>query len=170
MNRVVQNGVRFELEIVERESKGGRGVCTRQFIPAGSFVIEYLGELIGLEEAKSLLDERTRIGEQNYIMLVREHFNSLVQTTAIDAKNYSNLARLINHSCEPNMFMVPVRIGSMIPHAAFFACKDIKPGEELSYDYSGGCDDIETSIKSTGRPCHCEASNCRGYLPDLTIF
>ena len=46
------------------------------------------------------------------------------------------------------------------PHLAFFACKPIQPGEELTFDYH-----IEVPPDNCVRePCHCGADNCRGYL------
>ncbi len=175
-SRNVQLGCRFELEVVKREEKGGFGVCTRSRITAGSFVIEYVGEWIGLEESKRLLSERTVKSEQNYVMFLREYASSgeLVATTVIDAKNYANTARFINHSCEPNLFVLPVRIGCVLPRAALFALRDIEIGEELSYDYSGGSTIEVLSGESQKEDkyrtkCRCGSGKCRGFLPDNNV-
>jgi SET domain-containing protein len=55
----------------------------------------------------------------------------------------------INHSCEPN-------IGFVTGEPAFYALRDISPGEELSWDYS-------TSLTEPGweLPCACGAASCR---------
>ena len=108
-------------------------------------------------------------------MFLREYFSNgnLLQITTIDAKNYSNKARFINHSCEPNLFVVPVRIDHMIPHAALFALRDIQIGEELSYDYGGGdCVQVEESKDQVlvRTVCNCGTKSCKGFLPDLKIF
>jgi SET domain-containing protein len=102
-NRLVQHGVRFKMESFHTECRG-IGLRTLDYIQAGSFVIEYLGELIGLKHAELLIEQREKNNEPNYIMFLREHFNhNKINTYVIDAKNYSNKARFINHSCEPNL-------------------------------------------------------------------
>ena len=60
------------------------------------------------------------------------------ETFCIDANRYANLARFINHSCRPNV--VPVKVFAehqdlRFPHIALFACRDIKKGDELGFDY-----------------------------------
>ena len=55
-------------------------------------------------------------------------------TFCIDANNYGNIARFINHSCQPNLTPVKVFASHQdlrFPHIALFANRDIKKGEEL---------------------------------------
>ena len=55
-------------------------------------------------------------------------------TFCIDANNYGNIARFINHSCTPNLTPVKVFASHQdlrFPHIALFANRDIKKGEEL---------------------------------------
>ena len=174
-NRIVQNGSKLDLEIFDTLMKG-KGVRTRQFIPAGSFVTEYLGEIIGTREhAESLIQQRTLLKEPNFIMFLREFYlhNNLTQITIIDAKNYSNIARFINHGCEPNLCVIPVRIDNMIPHAALFALNDIDTMQELCYDYNGSVDnDLVTKLvqeidkkDENLLPCYCGSNKCNKYLP-----
>ncbi|MGK2848932.1 MAG: SET domain-containing protein [Minisyncoccota bacterium] len=59
-------------------------------------------------------------------------------------------ARYINHSCNPNL---GVR-GKLL----FVALRDIKKGEELTFDYSISEDSL-WEMK-----CHCGAKNCRGII------
>lgn len=52
----------------------------------------------------------------------------------IDAQFYGNVARFLNHLCEPNLF--PVRVFTKhqdlrFPRVALFACRHIRVGEEL---------------------------------------
>jgi len=159
----------------------GYGPRTLEKIPIGSFVIEYMGEVIGVDVAEGLIKRRNEQDEPNYIMFLREVFkrkaNSANDTklTIIDAKNYSNQARFINHSCEPNLFVLPVRINNIVPHAALFALRDIHEMEELSYDYNGTVGygafqktteqkpDEGENLKIT--KCFCGSSKCKGYLP-----
>ena len=42
----------------------------------------------------------------------------------------------VNHSCDPNLLLVPVRVDSEIPHICMFAVRDIQPHvEQLCYSY-----------------------------------
>ena len=99
--------------------------------------------------------------------------------TYIDATHFGNVGRMINHSCQPNLYMVPARVNNSIPRAALFALRVILPGEELAYEYSGDLDGgrNETLNKSVDneqeqlltcaklKVCCCGVDNCRGYLP-----
>lgn len=163
-NRLVQLGSRDDLEIFDCDEKSkGKGVNARWRIERGAFVAEYLGEIIGAEEAEKLIEARSN--EPNYIMYLREFFPSSSQfnSTIIDARNYSGIARFINHSCDPNLFVLPVRVSNPVPHAALFALRDIEPGEELSYDYNAG---NRTATEEGKTPCFCGTSKCRGFLPN----
>ena len=88
---------------------------------------------------------------------------------SIDGSMRGNASRFANHSCNPNMISIEVWIEShdtRLPRVAFFALRDILPGEELTYDYMYG----ETSVVPSGDEeqnrimCRCGAPNCRGYL------
>lgn len=84
------------------------------------------------------------------------------QTTYIDANKRGNIARFINHSCDPNLEMVIVRIGSPCVHVGLFASQFISPFEELSYDY--GVNILRDGSHSQ-KLCLCASSNCHLYLP-----
>ena len=165
--RVVQNGCQVKLDVVETNGKGF-GLITRDPIRAGSFVIEYMGELIGRDEAMRLLGERH--GEPNYLMFIRESYERTREekVTIIDAKHYANRARFINHSCQPNLFLMPVRFDNMMAHGALFALRDIDAGAELSYDYHGSIGSPTSGSNETERSsikCHCGSLECKGFLP-----
>ncbi|KHN85672.1 putative histone-lysine N-methyltransferase set-23 [Toxocara canis] len=160
-NRCVQLGVTLPLEVFATRNKG-RGLRCRESIRRGRFVIEYIGEVVGAEEVQR------RVSPNNYVLTVNECFGAQASedgrcTTAtyIDPSRRGNLARFINHSCNPNLKLVAVRVGSPLVHVALFADKDIRPFEELTYDYG------ESALASSVRrkPCHCESENCRRFLP-----
>ena len=57
----------------------------------------------------------------------------------MDAKNQGSLARLINHSCDPNLFIQPVCVGHTdfrFPRLCLFAMDNIPAGVELTWDYA----------------------------------
>ncbi|XP_016057932.1 PREDICTED: histone-lysine N-methyltransferase SETMAR [Miniopterus natalensis] len=111
--------------------------------------------------------------DANYIIAVREHAaRGQLMETFVDPTRVGNVGRFLNHSCEPNLLMVPVRVDSMVPRLALFAARDIAAGEELSYDYSGrflnpaGAEDGGgPGDGKRGKPCYCGAASCAGVLP-----
>ena len=55
-----------------------------------------------------------------------------------DAEKYGNIARFVNHSCDPNLMSIFTWIDNydkLRPRIALFAKKNIKINEELTYDY-----------------------------------
>jgi [histone H3]-lysine36 N-dimethyltransferase SETMAR len=162
-NRIVQRGCQHNLEIFKNESSA-KGYClrTKEFISCGEFVIEYAGEIIDAKQASKLRDERKQKGEkENFIMYIEEVYSDNTKNeTIIDARHYSNVARFINHSCEPNLVLVPVRINNLLPHAALFALRDIQIDEELTYNYN-----TANKKDTSGCVCLCGSVQCVGYLP-----
>lgn len=150
---------------------------------------EYAGEVISFEEARRRqLSQRPE--ENNYIIAVREHAGTgSITETFVDPAQVGNVGRFLNHSCMPNLFMVPVRVHSVIPRLALFAGRDIEAQEELTFDYSGGYSNQRPAepvpmqsdattracgTDSTGfqrKACRCGSHNCMQFLPlDLSII
>ena len=50
------------------------------------------------------------------------------------------------------------------PRLCFFAQKDIKPGEELCYDYGWDVLDSDNSEGNTRIKCHCGSPKCKKFL------
>nr|XP_003410037.2 histone-lysine N-methyltransferase SETMAR [Loxodonta africana] len=176
-NRVVQRGLQFHLQVFKTDKKGW-GLRTLEFIPRGRFVCEYAGEVLGFPEVQRRIQLQT-VHDSNYIIAIREHvYNGQVMETFVDPTYTGNIGRYLNHSCEPNLLMIPVRIDSMVPKLALFAAKDILPEEELSYDYSGrflnlmDSEDGEKLDKGKPRkPCYCGAKSCTASLPyDSSLY
>uniref|UniRef100_H3AIS5 SET domain and mariner transposase fusion gene n=2 Tax=Latimeria chalumnae TaxID=7897 RepID=H3AIS5_LATCH len=172
-NRVVQRGLEFKLQVFKTTKKGW-GLCTLDFIPKGRFVCEYAGEVIGFTEACRRMQSQ-QSSDMNYIIAVREHLNNgHVMETFVDPAHRGNIGRFLNHSCQPNLFMVPVRVHSLVPKLALFAARDIVPKEELSFDYSGRFNNLLEEKTHEGRldrenemrkACYCGAALCTGFLP-----
>ncbi|XP_061076779.1 histone-lysine N-methyltransferase SETMAR isoform X1 [Conger conger] len=186
-NRVVQRGLGLSLCVFPSHGKGW-GLRALEPVPRGRFVCEYAGEVIGMEEARQR-QRAQRPGDMNYIIVVREHGGGgRLRETVVDPAAVGNVGRFLNHSCQPNLFMVPVRVHSLVPKLALFAGRDIAPGEELTFDYSGAYNNNPQGkgshpslsgqpAKGVGeedfkrKPCHCGAQNCNLFLPlDVSII
>ena len=172
-NRSVQRGGTIHLDVFRTNHKG-LGVKTLEKIARHQFVCNYVGDVIRKAEAT----RRTKVygtDKPNYIFTLREHVESRgILCTYVDATTTDCIAKYINHSCQPNLFMSPVRVECIVPTLALFAARTIDIGEELCFDYSGGEQEEETETRSAGQnkiPCYCESPNCRGYLPySETLF
>ncbi|CAL2027341.1 unnamed protein product [Caenorhabditis brenneri] len=142
----------FPLEIYRSDMEMGFSVRSTVFIPAGTPVVEFAGELLEeahlpLEHAEyayqcsskddekwELLLDRVNF-EPGYDRLLRQ-FNK--QNFYIDPTNYGNVARMVGHSCCPNMEVVRVYKRSLSPahvNMIMVTLEDVYPGTPLSIDY-----------------------------------
>lgn len=136
LNRVVQNGPTIHLCVFRTGNGCGWGVKAMQAIQKGSFVCEYVGEVIKSEEAEKRgkgydAEGRTYLFDLDYND--GEHY-----PYTVDAAMYGNISHFINHSCEPNLAVFAVWINCLdpnLPKLALFATKNIKEGEEITFDY-----------------------------------
>ncbi|KAF5911642.1 hypothetical protein HPG69_007398 [Diceros bicornis minor] len=181
-NRVVQNGLRARLQLYRTQNMGW-GVRSLQDIPLGTFVCEYVGELISDSEADVREEDSYLFDLDNKYLLRTGHeagglvMFSLVmllhpvrtervwcsqdgEVYCIDARFYGNVSRFINHHCEPNL--VPVRVfmshqDLRFPRIAFFSTRLIQAGEQLGFDYGERFWDIKGKLFS----CRCGSPKCR---------
>lgn len=102
----------------------GFGLVTTVPIASGSFIIEYVGELINHKELERRVQQKQASKDEYY------YFLTVSRDLTIDAGPRGNAARFINHSCEPNCetqlwtVMGNVRVGLFavkdIPEVSFF--------------------------------------------------
>ncbi|NWI90559.1 SETMR methyltransferase, partial [Pitta sordida] len=178
-NRLVQRGLRLRLQVFPSPGKGW-GVRALEPVPRGRFVCEYAGEVLGREEARRRMEAQSP-QDSNYILALREHLHDgRVLETFVDPTRVGNVGRFLNHSCQPNLLMVPVRVHSVVPRLALFAATDIPAGEELCYDYSGrfrnspGTGSEHKPLEENRgprKPCYCGSPSCASVLPwDSSLF
>lgn len=124
----------MKLQLGQKEHLGlgksnvaGWGTFSLNGARKGDFIGEYVGELITQDEA----DRRGTVYDQNGCSYL---FN-LNSDWAIDAQNVGNKLRFANHSHTPNITPKVLTVNGD-NRLAFFACKDIKPGEELFFFYN----------------------------------
>lgn len=163
-NRVVQKGPVEGLEI--RQCNKGFGLFTTCLIPSGTFICEYAGEIITPNQAIVRHHINKLHGKSNYIFYLREQSGSHPTVTIIDPSVFGNIGRYINHSCEPNCQILPVRCGRPIPKLSIFAIRDISPDEEVTFHY--GSNDNSNPVSETETEltrCLCKAKTCSGFMP-----
>jgi SET domain-containing protein len=80
----------------------------------------------------------------------------------IDPAVGGNEAQWINHSCDPNC----EAIENSRDRVFIYALRNIKPGEELFYDYRLEVDAPRTRQLVEENRCTCGSSKCRGTMLD----
>ncbi|KAJ2448706.1 Histone-lysine N-methyltransferase setd1b [Coemansia sp. RSA 2336] len=126
------------------------GLFASEPIFQGEFVIEYIGERIRsqLADLREEQYEREGIGS-SYLFRVDDEI-------VVDATKCGNVARFINHSCEPNCIARTI-VADGTKRIVIYASHDIQIGEEVTYDYKFPPEEVKI-------PCLCGAASCRGYL------
>lgn len=181
-NRASQRGIKFPLEVFKTETMGW-GVRSRTFIPSGSFICEYVGEMLEDEEAQNRTTDEYlfAIGNNYYDEALWEGLSSVpcLQKSAsseteedggftLDASRYGNVGKFINHSCTPNLYAQNLLYDhgdKRMPHVCFFACEDIPPLQELTYHYNYIIDDVYDSDGNIRKKdCYCGSIDCTGRL------
>jgi SET domain-containing protein len=129
----------------------GRGVYAKSAIRDSSRIIEYVGEKITKEESErrgNLQMERSQAtGEAAvYIFTLDDQWD-------LDGGFEGNMARLINHSCDPNC-------EAYNEHGRIWiwSIRNIEAGEELVFNYGFDLENYED------HPCRCGSPRCPGYM------
>ena len=111
------------------------GVFAAEAIPKNARIIDYAGELIRNDEECEAREERYRERGELWVFRVNRAWSR-------DASVDGNIGRFINHSCTPNCRFEVVDKTIWIK-----AARDIRRGEELTYDYK--------PIGERSIPCRC---------------
>jgi len=133
---------------VRDSSVHGRGVFATKSIAKGKRIIEYVGKRMPWEKASAESD-----GPHTFLFGLED------DDKVINAGIGGNESRWINHSCAPNCEAIEENGRIFI-----YALRNIRPGEELSYDYALEVDEPLTPDVKKEHACHCRASGCRGSL------
>ena len=130
----------------------GKGVYATRPIKAGEKVLEYQGEIITWRQAlKRHPHDPDQPNHTFYFHLDDGH--------VIDAKSSRAPAKWVNHSCHPNMEADQEGMRVFLK-----ALRDIKPGEELFYDYALMIEGRKTAKDKKDHACLCKARTCRGTM------
>jgi [histone H3]-lysine9 N-trimethyltransferase SUV39H len=166
--RVVQKGRKVSLQIFKTQNRGW-GLRSPEALARGQYVDTYYGEVITTKEADERHDKGDK-GKESYLFRL-DKFEDYATAFEVDGEFVGGPSRFINHSCEPNcrQFVVSWNKNNPLLYSlAFFACRDIEPNEELTFDYLD-LDQVDEEkaqqgIEEDSIPCLCGASNCRKWL------
>ncbi|EGC39214.1 hypothetical protein DICPUDRAFT_27300, partial [Dictyostelium purpureum] len=127
----------------------GWGLISCENINKGDFVMEYCGEVI----SKTTCLNRMQENENEKFF----YFLTLNSKECLDASRRGNLARFINHSCDPNCETQKWIVGGEVK-IGIFSIKPIEKGTELTFDYN------YERFGASKQECYCGSKNCRGFL------
>lgn len=142
------------VSVFQTELKG-YGVRANEDITESSFIYEYIGEVI---------DETTfrqRMIEYDQNSFKHFYFMMLTKEAFIDATIKGSLARFVNHSCNPNAYVDKWVVGDKL-RMGIFAKRNIKKGEELTFDYN------VDRYGAQSQPCYCGEPNCIKFMGGKT--
>ena len=129
-------------EYAIKRAKTGLGLFATKPIPKGKRIVEYTGPLVPNDQVEK--------SNGKYFFGVNKRWS-------IDGRPRSNIARYINHSCQPNA-------EALVSHGRvwIWSKRTIKPGEEITYDY--GKEYFDGIIEPVGCKCaKCCAKSKRGH-------
>lgn len=145
--------------VLRRSHIHGNGVFATKKIPANKRVVQYRGKLLTHDEVDSAKGGDVETGH-TFLFTLNEHY-------VIDGSTNGNIARWLNHSCTPNCeaFAVDGRDGKPESERIFIEAKrEIRAGEELTYDYGIVLEDRHTPRLKKIWECRCAAESCTGTL------
>lgn len=126
------------------DRRGGKGVFATAPIGKDTRLGEFLGELVPAAAAARGPDGR--------------YSARLDETTVVEARQFGNWTRFVNHHCRPNVRVDPAMYGAR-RCMLLRAVRDIVPGEQLSANFGA------EHFVQLGRRCRCDAQP-GPHLPD----
>lgn len=131
---------------VSESRRGGKGTFAKSLIKNGEYIRALSGSVMTIDEMwKRIANEK-------------EGYNDPLQIDQDLVIDLDEPSRLINHSCEPNAGVRGMN--------ELYAICDIKPDEEITYDYS-----TTSSLKKPpyffSMACICGEKNCRNIINNV---
>lgn len=146
--------------IIRRQSPiHGNGVFAARVLPAETVLVEYRGRLRTHAQALHLYGDSADSGHTFLFTLNDTH--------VIDANFDGNLARWINHSCDPNCEAVGDELvinGSLRERVIIQSLRPIAVGEEITIDYGIVLEERHTARMKRIWACLCRSEECTGTL------
>ena len=129
----------------------GWGIRAKTDIPSGTFIMEYLGEVVTDKEFKRRMHTDYKKDSHHYCLYLGEGM-------VIDGHRMGGECRFVNHSCKPNCEMQKWSVNGVY-RMGLFNIRSLCEDEELTYDYN-----FSLFNPHEGQACHCHTSECRGVI------
>ncbi len=137
----------------------GNGVFAEEPIKKGERIVRYKGKLRTHEEVDREYGELEENGH-TFLFTLNDDY-------VIDANVSANVACWINHSCDPNCEAVVEENDKGKSHkdkVYIEAIRDIKQGEELTYNYGIVLEERHTAKLKKLWACRCGSKKCTGTM------
>lgn len=137
----------------------GNGVFAKVPLRKGEPIVEYKGKLITHAEADRKYHGDLQSGH-TFLFTLNEKW-------IVDGNREANIARWINHSCDPNAiaFVHEHKSGRKKKEKVIIeALRDIAEGEEITYDYGFEFDVPYTKELLAVWACRCGKPSCIGTM------
>lgn len=149
-------GVGNTLRLLKTKHKGW-ALQTMMDIPQGTYVCDYVGTPRNVHFDRTE-DSGDGDHQMTYVLSVDRYGSN--HRFSVDGHSESNIARYVNHSCNPNLIMrlliEPGLPNDAHPRVAFFTKKKVYAFEELTWQYN--------KSSSGNIKCMCGEQNCRKWL------
>ncbi|KAL9624020.1 MAG: hypothetical protein Q9160_001773 [Pyrenula sp. 1 TL-2023] len=142
------------VSVIKTEKKG-YGLRANAVLRPNDFIFEYIGEVINETSF------RRRMVQYDEEKIKHFYFMSLSKGEFVDATKKGNLGRFCNHSCNPNCYVDKWVVGDKL-RMGIFAERNIRPGEELVFNYN------VDRYGANPQPCYCGEPNCTGFIGGKT--
>jgi histone-lysine N-methyltransferase SUV39H len=172
-NKNVQFGRTVEVEIFKTSAGRGWGLRCKEDLHEGQFIDTYRGEVITDSEA-TRREEASSKAKASYLYSLDKFADTEnlkeEDLYVVDGEFMGGPTKFINHCCEPNCRQYTVSYNKhdcKVYDIAFFACRFISAGEELTFDYLDKDEDEGEEMEEPGEgaiPCLCGAKKCRKWL------
>lgn len=130
---------------VRRSLTDKKGVFAKKLIKKGEIISVFGGVIITKEEYKKL-ERKDFKNIKHYALKIADSFYLISSKKGkLEADDF------FNHSCSPN--------AGFNGHLLVVAIRNIKPSEEITYDYAVTDCDKDDYFK-----CNCQAKNCRKVI------
>ncbi|KAM3723517.1 Histone-lysine N-methyltransferase set-2 [Dirofilaria immitis] len=146
------NQLKFRKKLIKfaRSRIHGWGLYALEAIAPDEMIVEYIGQKI----RPTVADEREKRYERRG--MGSSYLFRIDSDNVIDATQMGNLARFINHSCQPNCYAKIVVVDGE-KRIVIYSKLPISKGDEITYDY-------KFPIEEDKIDCLCGAPGCRGSL------
>lgn len=126
-NQRIQNFENAECTVFITEKKGF-GLFASATIPAGTFIMEFVGEVVSMHEFKKRSREYAKNKTRHCYVMTSS------AKRLIDATQKGNLTRFVNHSCDPNAETQKWTVNGEC-RIGIFSKTTIKIFEEITINY-----------------------------------
>ena len=135
----------MKLYKIKKSNIDKKGLYATKNIKVGTRIIQYKGKIITNRE----VEQNPKYDNDKDIYLF-----DINKRHSLDGDFSWNIAKNINHSCDPNC-----EVDGAGYKIYIIAIKDIRKNEELTYDYGFSYDEDYKQF-----PCKCRSKNCCGYI------